>query len=342
MPFDDKEFEDMASSADPKDAQEPIDGKVDPVAADADTSPATGETEDDGLLSVVRDVVDANRKPEEQTASPAEGEEDEGQAQADQDDDDYSNVPFSKHPDFRKLVRKKNEYRDKAQAFEQDAVRYQNVQNFMDQNGLTAEEAADGLTTFALAKTNPVEAWKQAKPWVQKLLVAAGEVLPDDLKARVQAGELSNDAALEVSRTRAMSNSMQATQSFQEQRRQKQEQTSAASAITQAATDWEEDRRKKDPNFEAKMPLLMREVAFLQRRDGVPKTPEGVREQLKAAYKGIVLPAAPAAPTPRPAVGQVKKPITPVRGGQVAGGAKPEINSTMDVLQNVMAKRRSA
>jgi hypothetical protein len=336
MPDLDDQIQDMDPSTVSNDDAAPAPAD----AAAANSSLATpGETEDDGLLSVVRDVVDARTQPEDQSASPAEGEEDEGQAQADADDEDYSNVPFSKHPDFRRLVRKKNEYRDKAQAFEQDAVRYQNVQNFMDQNGLSAEEAADGLTTFALAKTNPVEAWKLAKPWVQQLLVAAGEVLPDELKTRVQNGELSHEAALEVSRTRAMSNSMQATQSFQEQRRQKEQQTTAASAITQAATDWEDDRRKKDPNFEAKMPLLMREIAFLQRRDGVPNTPEGVQAQLKAAYKSIVLPAAPAAAAPRPAVGQPKKPITPVRGGQVAGGAKPEIKDTMDVLKNVIGRR---
>ena len=338
MPVDDNEIEDMTSSVDPTDAQEPNGLVPDPAAVAADTSTATGATEDDGLLSVVRDVVDASRKPEEQTASPAEGEEEPGPA-ADADEDDYSKVPFSKHPDFRKLVRTKNEYREKAKVFEQDAVRYQNVQNFMDQNGLSAEEAADMLIMAGLMKTNPVEAWKRARPTIQALLRAAGEVLDDDLKTRVQAGELSHDAALEVSRSRAMSTSVQATRSFEEQRRQKQEQTSTASAIAQTANDWEAERRAKDPNFEAKMPLLMREVAFLQRAEGVPNTPEGVKAQLAKAYKGIVVPAAPAAQRPTPAQ---KKAITPIRGGQVAGGAKPEVKDTMDVLKNVMAARRSA
>lgn len=341
MPLDDKDFEDMASSATSTDAPQPDDANVAAAADAANSSTATpGETEDEGLLSVVRDVVDANRKPEDQAAPPAAGEEDQVEAGAEKEDD-YSDVPFNTHPRFKKLIRERNDLREKAQSFEQDAVRYQNVQSFMDQNGLSAEEAANGLTTFALAKTNPVEAWKQAKPWVQQLLKAAGEVLPDDIKARVQAGEMSHEAALEVSRSRAMSTSMQATQSFQEQRRQKEQETSTASAITQAANDWEADRRVKDPNFEAKMPLLMREVAFLQRRDGVPNTPEGVKEQLKAAYKSIVLPAAPAVTAQRPAPA-AKKAITPVRGGQVAGGAAPEVKSTMDVLNNVMAKRRSA
>jgi hypothetical protein len=37
----------------------------------------------------------------------------------------------------------------------------------------------------------------------------------------------------------------------------------------------------KDPNFAAKEPLLMREVAFLQQQEGKPKDKAGVLAQLK-------------------------------------------------------------
>ena len=333
LPDDDKDFEDMAPSADPVLDAPAADAPKAEAAEAAEPSPATGETEEDGLLSVVRDVVDANRKPDDQTAPPAEGEEDPdlgGAPPKAQDDEDYSDVPFHKHPRFQQLLRK-------AKAHEQDAGRYQNVQNFMDQNGLGAEEAADLLVIGGLMKTNPSEAWKRMKPTIQKLLVAAGEVLDPELAARVQRGEINQAAALEVSRSRALAQSVQATQSFQDRRRQQTEQQSAGQAIAQAATDWEGERRAKDPNFEAKMPLLMKEVAYLQRVEGVPNTAEGVRAQLAKAYKGVVLPASAATPTP--AAPAPKKAITPIRGGAVAGGAKPEINSTMDVLKARMAKR---
>lgn len=336
LPDDDKDFEDMASSADPaldaQDAQPPAQAEAG-APDDANSSTAAQGEDDAGLLSVVRDVVAEREQPADQSAPPAEGEEDHGQdAQPpkDPDNDDYSDVPFHKHPRFQQLLRK-------AKAHEQDAVRYRNVQNFMDAHGLTAEEAANGLTTFALAKVNPVEAWKQVKPWVQKLLIAAGEVLPPDLQERVQKGEMSSEAALDLNRARAAQQSMQATQSFQEQRRQHEQQQSTAFAVTQAAEDWEADRRKKDPNFEAKLPSLMEKVAYLQRTEGVPNTPDGVKAQLQKAYKALVPPPAPAAPR-----AQQKRPITPIRGGQVAGGAKPVVNSTMDVLNNVMAKRQRA
>lgn len=335
LPDDDKDFEDMAPSADPAldvSAETEAAKAAAAEASNADPSTATDATEDDGLLSVVRDVVDASRKPEEQAASSAEGEE--GQVQDDgtpkaQDDEDFSDVPFHKHPRFQQLLRK-------SKAHEQDATRYRNVQNFMDQNGLAAEEAADLLVIGGLMKTNPVEAWKRMKPTIQKLLDAAGEVLSPELRQRVQKGEMSQDAALEVSRANAAQRSMSATRSFEQRRQEQRTRQDAVAEVQQAAVDWEATRRAKDPNFEAKMPLLMKEVAYLQRVEGVPDTPAGVQAQLAKAYKGIVLPSATPAPQAKPAP---KKAITPIRGGQVAGGAKPEINGTMDVLKNVMARR---
>jgi len=297
---------------------------------DANSSDATGENDAD-LLSVARDAIDKSRT--DQSASPAEGEDD-GQetgekTSKDPDDENYSDVPFHKHPRFQHLLRKAN-------TFKQDATRYQNVQRFLDNNGLSAEEAADGMLIMSLMKTDPVEAWKRLKPRVQQLLVAAGEVLPDDLQQKVQNGEMSRDAALQVSRANAAVQSTQARTSFQQQRQQHMQQQEAANALQSTAATWEEDRRRKDPNFEKKLPSIQKEVLFLQMTEGKPDTPEGVKAQLQKAYKAVndALPQARPAPTP------ARKPaIRPVNGGQVAGGQKPDNASVLDIVR---ANRRTA
>src|SRR6185312_7659905 len=125
-------------------------------------------------------------------------------------------------------------------------------------NGVTANEAADTLTIAALAKTNPAEAWKRVQPWVQKLLIAAGEVLPDDLQQRVAKGELTADAALEVSRSRATVNSTAAQRTFEQQQAERRSQQGVQTARLNAAAAWEQDRRIKDPNFDAKEAALQR------------------------------------------------------------------------------------
>lgn len=337
MPLDENEIEGQSSSADL--AQ---DGQLANASA-AVPSAATGET-DDSLLSVVRDAVAESRKEsEDQAASPAEGAEEASDASAEGDGEseqepDFANSPVYAHPDFKAVVKLKNRYRVEARTarnelakFQPDAERFQRVQSFISDQGLEPDEVAEGLVIMGLMKTNPAEAYRRLEPTLQKLLVASGRVLPDDLRQRVAAGELSQAAAQEISVARAQVASQQAHQQFVQQRGQQTAEQSARQAAQQAANDWEADRKRKDPNFGAKLEPLMREIAFLQRTEGVPNTPDGVRDQLNRAYKSLVPPAAAVAPQ--------KRPITPVRGGQVAGKTAPQAETMLDIVRQ---NRRSA
>lgn len=327
MPPMDEEIEDLESSTGSDLDDTAASASADKPSEPAASSPATGENDDD-LLNVVRDAVTESKG---QAASPADGGND-GQSTDDklpkeQDDEAYSDVPFHKHPRFQQLLRQRN-------GFRQDAERYQNVQTFLDQNGLSAEEAADGMVVMSLMKTNPVEAWKRVKPTIQKLLVAAGEVLPDDLRQMVAEGKMDQVAALEVSRARAGVSASETQMSFAEQQRQRRAERDTRTALGGAAGDWEANRRKKDPNFDAKFVPLQKEVLFLQRTEGVPNTPEGVKAQLEKAYKAVNEALKPVAPPPR------RKPeIKPVRGGEVAGNQRPAEQSTLDIVR---ANRRAS
>ena len=322
MSDDVKDFEDQGSSPDPVDAAAEI---TDATANSSDATPSE-EAESD-LLSVVRDVVGKDDKEPDAAASPAEevegtetGEPDaEEELSEDPSDEELAKYSSKTRRRIKKLLQERDELRP-------DAQNYRNVQNFLDAQGLTAEETADGLIIMGLMKTNPAEAWKRLKPTIQNLLIASGEILPDDLKGMVQRGEIAANAALEVSRSRANVQSAEAQRRFDQQRSEQRQQMDAAHAITSAAVDWEADRKRKDPNFEAKIEPLMKEVAFLQMREGKPKTPQGVREQLERAYKALPPPAArPSAP--------VRQAVTPVRGGQVAGNQAPGAQSTLDIIR---------
>ncbi|CAK7259103.1 MULTISPECIES: hypothetical protein [unclassified Shinella] len=306
--------------------------------AAAASSPAEGEQDAD-LLSVVRDVVKESRGQTD-PASPAEGEQG-SEAAASADDDEFADVPFNRHPRFKQVVKERREFKEKLTAMEreveplrQDAERYQNVVGFLDDAGLSSEEAADMLTIGGLMKTDPVEAWKRMKPTIQNLLIAAGEVLPDDLQQRVSTGELSKEAAIEIARAKASVASVQRQQSFREQREQRTSQQNSVRSMQQAASDWETDRVRKDPNFAAKLPDIQREVVYLQRTEGVPTTAEGVKDQLAKAYKTVNDRFKPAQPAPQP-----KQAVRPVMGGQVAGNQQPAEMSTLDIIR---ANRRAS
>jgi len=336
-------------------AEVPVEAGESP--ADAASSTATDGSKTDGsdTLSVVQDVV-SKRDGASSAASSAKAEEagQETGAKSPKDgDDDYSDVPFNKHPRFQKLLKERGELKV-------DADRYRNVQGFLDTNGLSGEDAAnglellarsrnegltgdemaDGLSIMALAKTNPAQAWQRMKPWVQKVIVAAGEWLPEDLQNRVNAGEMAPDVALELSRSRAATQSYEAQRSFAEQQARARSQQEAVSALRGAADQWAAERQARDPGFEAKVPVIMEEVQKLQRLGWRPTDPDGVKEQLRRAYAAVN--GAIRTPSPAPAAAPAVRPaIKPITGGQVAGNAGVAPQSTADHVAAVLNKRRS-
>lgn len=302
-------------------------------AESAGSSAAQAKTEDEGLLGVVRDAA-PSKKPDPAAASPADGAE-AGQkpgegAPKQPDNENYSDVPFNKHPRFRQLLTERN-------ANKGDAERYRQVDTFIRDNGMSAQEAADLLTVGAMAKSNPAKAWELARPWVENLLKAAGEVLSPELQQAVRDGQMTQEAAYEVSRSRASVASMEASRTFEEQRREQQTRDEHSRSITTAAEDWETDRRAKDPNYDTKLEQIHREIAWRHHNGDVPKTPAEVKAQLDDAYKAVNAALTPAATPPAAAPGRQAPPRTaktPVTGGSVAGGnAKAAPRSMLEVVQ---------
>lgn len=303
--------------------------------ATADPSPAkdvSNQVPDDDPYQIVKDVV-AKRKPADPAASSATVE-DQSAPRADRqpakepDNEAFTDVPFNKHPRFQEVLRQRND-------FKVNADRYNNVQNFIDTQGLSAEEAAEMLIVGGLMKVNPLEAWKRMQPTLKKLLVAAGEVLPDDLKALVTSQKMSPEAALEVSRSRAAMNAVEIQRSFDHQQAERRTLVEGRRLRVDAAQSWENDRRRRDPNFDQKLPDVMKEVVWLQSQEGVPDSPQGVQDQLRRAYETVnkTRPAA-RAPARRPA-------MTPVNGGHVAGDARAAPKNTMEIIQAELAKRNA-
>lgn len=328
MPSLDDNIEDLASSAD-----QTLDEDVAAKAAqtDAGSSTATGDGDDNELLNVVRDVV--GERASTAAVSPAAGSEentDQAVAGKQPDDEDYTDVPFNKHPRFQQLLRKSKTY-------EQGHKSYENVVRYLDEQGLSGEEAAEGLELMGLMKSNPAEAWKRLRPTLEKLLVAAGEVPSPELMQRVTAGELTQAAALEISRAQATTRSMEARRTFETESGERRQAREAQEAGLRTVSEWENDRAIKDPNFAAKRPALEREIAYLLQKEGRPGTVDGIKDQLKRAYDAVN--KAFVAPAPKVPANQ-QRAIRPVNGGQKAGTQAPtgENVSTLDIVR---ANRRA-
>jgi len=284
------------------------------------------------LLSVVRDAV---AKTADDSASPAgqegsdtspTGEPASAQNTPTEDDENFSDVPFHKHPRFQAIVKQRNELREKAQIHEANAKRYENVETFLQTHGMTGDEAAEILQLRALMKSNPAEAWKTLKPIVQQLLVDAGEVLPQDLHARVQKGEMTKAAAIEISRLRAAQASGQKAQEAAQKQAEQRAVQERQNAIMSAVTEWEKSVKLKDPDYAALEEDVKIHVVYLQRTNGMPASPEAARKMVEDAYATVKKRRAPQA--------QSRQPVTPVRGGRVASGQPSDAPKTfLDVVR---------
>lgn len=283
------------------------------------------------LLSVVRGATDAEEDGDsaspagqEQEATKPEGEDASAQEDgAAPDNEGFSDVPFHTHPRFKELVAQRNQYREGAQKYDQ-------IENFLRTNGVSAEEAASMLTIQAQMKTDPAGAWQKLKPVVQQLLVDAGEILPADLKQRVQRGEMTQQAAVEFNRLRAAQSSGQKAQEHRQQVEAYQREQDRVASIQQSVAQWEQSTRAKDPDFDKKQEALQKEVLWLQKRDGMPQTADDARKMIDTAYTSV---------TKAMASRQRPQPKSPVTGGRVASGqpsAPPK--SMLDVVQRARAQ----
>ena len=125
--------------------------------------------------------------------------------------------------------------------------------------------------------------------------------------------------------------------SFDQQQADRRVSGERAALRRSAATSWETDRRRRDPNFDAKLPAVMKEVVWLQSQEGIPDSPQGVQDQLRRAYEEVNKGHSPArtAPARKPA-------ITPVNGsGQGAADAHPAPKNTMEIIQAELSKREA-
>lgn len=331
LDLDDKELSVDSSPNDALDETLDLKPKGDTEGKDAGSSDAHDDNADDST-SIVRDVVKESRGEASSADAAKEKTEAEGKEPKEEDNENYSDVPFNKHPRFQHLIRETKSLRG-------DAGQYRQVVGYMEQNGVSHQEFANVLQITALSKTDPVKAWEMAKPIVQELLRAAGEVLPPELQQRVAAGEFTPEAAAELARAQARVKSVETGRTFEQQRRERIERENAANALQDTASSWETDRQARDPNFAAKQPLLMREVAYLIQTEGRPDTPAGVRAQLDKAYKAVVLPAAKA-PTKAPTVGQGPAKARPAASSSASGtNLQPVAQNTRDIIRGIIAKR---
>lgn len=270
----------------------------------AEQDAKTGEDPKSKMMDIVRDVVskDADKGESEDGSSPAEASETE-EAKADADtkltdddkDDDGKPLPFHEHPRWQKMKGERDDLRKQVEEFKAPAEQYHQIEQFMNQSGLVADEVAQGFQVMDMIKNNPQAAYEYMVGAVEVLGQMLGKTVSPELQARIDAGEMTEEAARQLAEAQAQSQlhqqSAQAAQQQQQQLAQQQQLQQMTQQIQAGVSAWESEVMKSDPDYSKKSDMVLR-VAQGIRADRIAKgmAPRNAQEAVdivKEAYENV-------------------------------------------------------
>lgn len=295
---------------------------------EADANAAASSPADDqdanqeapNLLSVIQNAVAPAEQGSGAGSSDAEAQEGSGAeaqgpgaAEAEEGKEPDADVPFHNHPRWKQLTEERN-------AFKGDAENFRNIQTFMEVNGLSTEEVSEGYQVMALLKRGDQASLKEALEWfeprVAYLREQVGNVLPDDLRERVEAGELDEADASELAQARATLRLNDEAIARQQERSEEQAKLDAqqqnAARMSVAVQGWEDNKKATDPDYAAKADLVLQMTRAIVSETGRAPTNEieaiALADQAYARANETVKKFSP---PPR-------RPITPIPSGTSA------------------------
>lgn len=280
-----------------------------PDANAAESSPADAQDakEPVTLLSVIQDAVKAP-EGEPSVAKDNQGQPEkaaaEGEAETPPDAaaDPNADVPFHNHPRWKELLKERD-------ALQEPARQFQQIETFMQANGLSADEVAEGYEVMALLKRGDAASFAKALEWfeprVQYLREQVGAVLPADLQQQVEDGFLDEDIAKELAESRAK---LKLTDAERERAAERDAEAARATEaaqvgqrMAQAVNSWEEQIKATDPDYAKKSEMVETFARSMVQQNGKPPANEQEAVALvKAAYDKTNEVLRSVVPKPRP------------------------------------------
>ena len=296
------------------------------VDQEAPTSSADSETEED-LLSVVQSAMEIE-EPEEaesQSEEEVEGEHD-GDAEplaasddVDEDVSDKSPVPYKR---FQEVIAEKNEFKHGADQFNK-------ITDYLSHNNINADEASTGLQIMALMKNDPAKALEALTPFVNTLRELTGEVLPDDIRNKVDDGFMDEDAGRELSRARAEADNQKRINDRVAAQQTNVQSQQHKDHLARTVTAWEDNARQSDPDYDLKQDEIDDRVRVLVSERGSPNTEEDAISMANEAYEAVNQRFKARMGT--------KRAIRTASGGKLGGTPVAEPKSLLEAVQNAVA-----
>lgn len=256
-------------------------------ASDAKEAPQT-------TLDVVRQVLDAKAPAKESSteatakSEPPANETPEAKAERESAEERR----FDGHPAWKRIKGQRDEARAQIQAFEPDVKSWRDFQDKKTKAGLSDQNVEELIEFGRLLRTDPKAALARMRQEIADLEVETGDALPDDLQDAVDAGEMTEERALELSKTRA--EAARATRTIEErdasaaQAQAAEQAAKAQGELQKELREWTSEKTTSDPNFAQKQPLIndrvMAVIAANNRTGKLTFTPKEAREIMDQAH----------------------------------------------------------
>lgn len=329
----------------------PAEEPVQPGAEAPEETPASSEESGEkSLLDVAREAIDeathdpAGEPGSSETAPPAEeasGQETQEEELTDEEverdvpDDELKGLEARHQARFKKRIRKlltqRNEARDFARTLGDPAKQFASVDRFINDNGIPAKDVAGIFELAAMikrAQRGDIPAAQALKmlddSYRNPLAQLAGQILPEDLRLKVEDGSLDEETAAELTRTRAEAQAARGHAEEIEQRSVQSRVNSFEHQVTDTTNRWWADRTQRDPDYAQVEPLVLDFMHAELGRSGPPRSTQEVMNRLNGAYfkaKELSRPAA------RPPINP------PPRNSETPDASRPKLTEPKSVLE---------
>jgi hypothetical protein len=205
--------------------------------------------------------------------------------------------------------------------------KFEGYEQIIQANGLSNEDVKSGFEIMGMLRSSPEDALRRLTPIIRGLLDYVGYTLPDDLKAEVEAGALTQDRARELAAARnRVQRGEQNAEAREEQQRTAQQQKHVGD-MTNLANEWSAKQKTSDPDWHLKSDRVSELVKLHLYEKGIPvnaaeatKLFDETKKKVDAELKKFV---------PRP---QAKT----VPTGDSSPSAKPEPKTFLDVVKQAV------
>ena len=231
----------------------------------------------------------------------------------------------------RKAERKLSEIDSDYEVAVEAKEKFEKFQGFVQSNNIEPQNVTVAFDAMAKLSAGDHQGFlDQVMPWVTAAQHAIGAVLPEDLQAQVDDGYMTEEAAKDLSRSKAAQAAAEAKAARLEQ---KDQQRSAAdttettiNSIATAVSAREAEIKSSDPDYAHKADAVRSFMEFALESGAVPKTVEEAVGMVNKAYENANKSFKPAAPKPAP------KPTLPSPSASSVSRGQPAAENLEDAI----------